>query len=222
MLYLCGRFYKTMTEMRHYLLTMMALLAALTAAGQSGRIYIEDFEIDLDSTKTVPVILANIDPTRGVQFNLTLPDGLSLEGYEETAYSLGYDMALTSRFVPDYNGYLVFLYPSRPICFPPDTAAVINLTFTASSNFKGGDLTLWQCRGSTLENTTLYLDGDTTQVTVPVSSLIGIPIDQKPTEEQYFNLMGQPISSPDMAPIAIQVTTRADGVRSSRKVCYSH
>ena len=200
----------------------MAVLATLTAAAQGNRIYIEDFEIDRDSTKTVQVMLANVDPTRGIQFNLTLPAGLMFEDYEETAYSRRYTMSLTSRFVPEYNGYLIFLYPSKAICFPPDTTAVINLTFSASSDFSGGDLMIWQCRGSTIDNETIYMDGDTTQVSVPSSTLIGIPVDQRPTEEQYFNLMGQPIASPEMAPIAIQVTTRSDGMRTSRKVISAH
>ena len=91
----------------------MAVLATLTAAAQGNRIYIEDFEIDRDSTKTVQVMLANVDPTRGIQFNLTLPAGLMFEDYEETAYSRRYTMSLTSRFVPEYNGYLIFLYTSK-------------------------------------------------------------------------------------------------------------
>jgi hypothetical protein len=211
-----------MMDMKHYMLTLMAVLASLTVTAQSNRIYIEDFEIDCDSAKMVQVMLANVDPTRGIQFNLRLPAGLSIEDYDETAYSRRYSMSLTSSFVPDYDGYLMFLYPSQAICFPPDTMAVIKLTLAASHDFRGGDLLIWQCRGSTIDNETIYMDGDTTHVTVPTSTLIGIPIDQKPTEEQYFNLMGLPIASPDMAPVAIQVTTRGDGVRTSRKVASVH
>ena len=61
-------------------------------------------------------------------------------------------------------------------------------------------------------------DNDTTIVTVPKASIMEINEDGLPASEQYFNLNGQPIVSPDSVPVAIQVTTRPDGRRSSRKV----
>ena len=66
------------------------------------------------------------------------------------------------------------------------------------------------------------MEGDTTTVTVPQASLIGIPVDGQPVKDQYFNLMGQPITSPDVVPVAIQVTTLADGGHTSRKVAAGH
>jgi len=208
--------------MRHYLLTIMALLAAMCAMAQSNRIYIEDFEIDPDSTRVVPVMLANTDPTRGLQFSMTLPAGLRLMDYKATAYARDYEMNLTMNYNANDSSYLMFMYPSAPICFPPDTRAVVNVTLEAAPNFKGGEIAIWKCRGSTIDNMTIYLDGDTTLVTVPASSLIGIPMDRKTSGDQYFNLMGQPISSPDAAPVAIQISIGVNGERSSRKIAISH
>ena len=208
--------------MRRYLMISVALLAACCALAQGGRVYIEDFEIVPDSTLTVPVMLANTDSTRGVQFNMTLPDGLSLEEYSATAYSKSYDMTMTTRWSDAGNYYLVILFPSSRICFPPATADVIQFTFKADADFKGGDIALWKCRGSTIDNKAIPLDGDTTTVSVPASSLIGIPIDQQPVKDQFFNLQGMPVASPDTSLFTIRVSTWADGRQTTQKLARGH
>ena len=200
-------------------MTILVASMAIGAVAQSkSRVYIEDFEITPDSSIVVPVMLANVENTRGVQYYITLPEGLSLEGEELTDYSLGFDMLFSCTYSKKNNCYMVFIYPSSSVMFPPDTMAVMMLEFHASPTFKGGIMPVWKCRGSTIENKTIVYEGDTTIVTVPTASLIGIPVDQQPTEDQYFNLMGLPISSPECAPVAIQVMTAPNGQRSSRKV----
>ena len=161
-------------------------------------------------------MLANMDSTRGIQFNITLPSGLRISECELTAYAKEYDMHI---FENNNGGVLTIgMYPFSRVCFPPDTMAVMTINFEAMTDFKGGEIFLWKCRGSTMENTTIFIGDDTTTVTVPSSSLIGIPIDQKTDDELYFNLLGQPIPSADSVPVAVQVSTRPDGTISSRKV----
>ena len=203
--------------MRRYMMVMMAALLSLVAvAQQRNRIYIENFEIYPDSSLTVPVMLANVDSTRGIQFNITLPSGLRISECEVTPYAKEYDMHL---FENNNGGVLTIgMYPFSRECFPPDTMAVMTINFEAMTDFKGGEIFLWKCRGSTMENTTIFIGDDTTTVTVPSSSLIGIPIDQKTDDDLYFNLLGQPIPSADSVPVAVQVSTRPDGTISSRKV----
>ena len=58
---------------------IFALLVALDAVSQSNRIYVEPFEICPDSIVAVPVMLANESPTRGLEFNMTLPEGLVVD-----------------------------------------------------------------------------------------------------------------------------------------------
>ena len=58
--------------MRHFVTTLLAVCVAVCAMAQANRVYIEDFEICPDSVVTVPVMLANVDETRGVQFPGTL------------------------------------------------------------------------------------------------------------------------------------------------------
>lgn len=195
---------------------MAALLAFAAGAQQRNRIYIENFEIYPDSSLIVPVMLANMDSTRGIQFNITLPIGLGISECELTAYAKEYDMHL---FDNNNAGVLTIgMYPFSRVCFPPDTVAVMTINFNAKTDFNGGEIYMWKCRGSTMNNTTIFIGDDTTTVTVPSSSLIGIPIDQKTDDDLYFNLLGQPIPSPDSVPVAVQVTTSPDGTISSRKV----
>ena len=73
---------------------MAALLSLAAVAQQRNRIYIENFEIYPDSSLTVPVMLANMDSTRGIQFNITLPFGLKISECNLTPYAKEYDMHL--------------------------------------------------------------------------------------------------------------------------------
>lgn len=163
--------------MKHILLTLLAVMATLTVAAQSNRFYIEDFELDRDSVISVPVMLANETAMRGFQFDMSLPEGMALDDSDLTKYSKGFDMHLVCRALPA-GGYIVFVFPRSATCYPPATAAVVTLTFSASSDFMGGDVIISECKGSTMDNKSFTLDGDTTRVTVPASSLIGIPMDQ--------------------------------------------
>ncbi len=200
--------------MKHCFIAIVAMLMALNAMAQGkNRIYIEDFEIEPDSTVVVPVILANSDPTRGVQFNVSPPEGLQFRGVLLNDYSsdLGYHVSVG-------NDNVVVVYAMSDATYKPDTIAILDAKFRARSTFKGGEVIIWRGRGSTDIGEAFPIDGDTVKVTVPTSSLIGIPVDSHPVEEQFYNMMGQPISSPEGVPVAIQVTTMNDGMRSSRKV----
>ena len=207
--------------MRRFMRSLLAVVFALTAVAQRNRIYIEDFEIYPDSTVTVPVMLANMDSTRGIQFNLTLPYGLRLMNCELTEYA---DNECDMNMFQSNNAgvYTIGMYPFSRLCFPPDIKAVLMIDFKVKTDFEGGEIFLWKCRGSTLENTSIIIGDDTTTVTLPSSSHIGIPVDNHKGDDQYFNLLGQPIPSPDSVPVAVHVTTKPDGTIDSRKVAKMH
>lgn len=204
--------------MRHYLMIIVAVLMALPCWAQGNKVYIEDFEIEPDSSITVPVMMANADSTRGVQFNITLPEGMGLDGFAVSDYSRQYEMTMTCRLADEGTFYVAMVYPNGRICFPAGTEPVALLTFTASSNFKGGIIKVWKCRGSTIDNHVIEFDGALTTVTVPASSLIGVPIDKQPVKDEFFNLQGVPINSPDSAAMAIKVSTWPDGKVTASKV----
>jgi len=204
--------------MKNFMITLMSVLMAMNMLADGNRIYIDDFEISSDTTVWMPVMLANVDSTRGLQFNLTLPAGLNLKTYRMIeSIEEEYGMSLFSSHRND-SVWTLGMYPMGRICLPPDTIAVMMLEFAADPEFKGGNILVWKCRGSTIDNMTIYIDDDTTHVTVPKSSLMGIPVDKKQGVEEYFNLMGQRIASPDSVPVALCVTTEPNGKRTCRKV----
>lgn len=207
--------------MRHFLMAIFVVLLALPVAGQVNRLYMDDFEIEPDSLKTMPLMLLNESPTRGFQFTMTLPQGMYLEESKVTNYSLEYKMGISCNIL-ERNQFMLFIFPSIRICYPPDTAAVVLLTFSADSDFKGGDIIIDECWGSTIDSEGFPADGDTVHVTVPASFLIGVPVDQQPAEDQYFNLQGGRIPSAADAPVAIRVTTTPEGRRDSCKVSMCH
>ena len=209
--------------MKKFILMSLALVSVLGVAAQTNRIFIEDFEIEPGATDSVAVMFSSVDPSRGLQFNISLPAGLTYLGSDVTEYSVNYNMSASCNYSRKDSCYSAFIYPPGRICYPADTtAAVMYIWLKAKDDFKGGTIITWKCRGSTIDNNTIYMEGDTTTVTVPQASLIGIPVDGQPVKDQYFNLMGQPITSPDVVPVAIQVTTLADGGHTSRKVAAGH
>lgn len=172
--------------MKHFLMMIVAVMLALPAMGQANRIYIEGFEVEPDSTITVPVMMTNADTTRGLQFNVSLPEGLALDNCVVSAHSKRYEMTMSCQYDKAHNYYLVLVYPMGRVSLPAGDADVVQLTLTAKSDFKGGDIVIWKCVGSTVENTAIAFDGDTTTVTVPENALFGVPIDQKPVKDQFF------------------------------------
>lgn len=197
-------------------LTCIAVIVAIAAMAQRNVVYIEDFEIEPGQSITVPVMMANCDSTRGIQFNMTLPEGLRLIDKNLTPYALEYDMDPFDNYK---NGvWTIGMIPSQRICFPPADTAIMEMKFSAQPDFEGGEIILWRQRGATIKNKTIMFEDDTTLVTVPQASIIELQQKGQPVDEHYFNLEGQPIQSPDTVPMAIQVATWPDGRRSSRKV----
>lgn len=150
--------------MRHLIITLLVTFITVTALAQTGGcIYIEDFEIAPDSTIAVPVMLTNAEATQGLQFNMYLPDGLILEEIELTKYSRRLKMNVVDNRKDDR--WIVAVYSMSQTTFPPDTAAVLTLTLTASPDFQGGDITIKKSQGSSLDFSTIYYDDSSTTVT---------------------------------------------------------
>ena len=156
--------------MKHFMLTMMATVVAVCAMAQANYVYIEDFEIAPGETLEVPLLLTNADETRGVQFNITLPDGLQLEDYELTKYARSRKM---NTFGNDKGNYWCLgMYPSQSVCFEPqEKAAIMTLYLTAGNDFKGGEILLWKQRGSTMDSKAIKFDDHTTTVKAVVSAV---------------------------------------------------
>jgi len=165
---------------------MMAAVMALTAMSQTNSIFIEDFEICPDSVALVPVLLANDDATRGLQFNMTLPPGLDVARCKLTDRSLDLDMTVLFDRDRQSRSCTVIIYSHKASSFDPGRDAVATLTIKASSDFRGGDIKLWKLRGSTLQNQSIIMEDTHCVVSVPQSALVGVPIDMQQEAEQHF------------------------------------
>lgn len=156
----------------------LALCVSLCAGAQQNRVYMDDFEIARGSTLTVPVMLANQDTTRGLQFDVSLPPGLRCEELELTQYIQRMRFILNNTIKDGVHNVMIYQLGTGTI--PPGDAAVVEMTLKADSTFSGGDITLWKCRGSTRDNKSIYIDGDTVTVTVPMEPQGGFFLDAAP------------------------------------------
>lgn len=198
------------------LIALLALVVPVGALGQHNRIYMDDFEIAPDSTVTVPVIMANEDTTYGFQFHLTPPEGLQVRSVRKTPHINDLGLSLLSS--KEGGMTIVLLYSMEMLYCPPDTAEVVTVKFQADPGFRGGDIIIDKCLGSKHNTDGIFLDGDTVHVSIPSSGVALLNQDAAPVQEHYYNLQGQPITSPDSVPVAIKVTTAATGERTARKV----
>ncbi|MBR5684632.1 MAG: hypothetical protein IKX18_00580 [Muribaculaceae bacterium] len=168
---------------------MTMILVALMAVGvqaQGNRLLMEDFVIEPDSTIVMPLIFANIDSMRGIQFNISPPLGLSIDRIKASRNSKKLGMTVSSY---EQNGIsTVMVYQMGLGAFPPDSIPVANVVFVADSGFRGGEIEIWKSLGATLSHASIAIDGDTVIVTVPQAKLIGNPIDQQQGKDHYFNL----------------------------------
>lgn len=178
--------------MKPLLTILLALFMAMTAVAQANRIYIEDFEIYPDSVATVGVLLSSTDETRGMQFNMTLPQGLRVADYELSEMAEDMGMYLTLSGDKQNRNYTVVIIPHSIVCFEPGQFSVMTLTIAASREFKGGEIEFWKVRGSTMENKSIVMDDAMTRVSVPESALIGIPIDMQQAGDQMFQSNDHP------------------------------
>ena len=65
--------------MKRTVLSICCMVLAFASAMAANRLYIEDFSIDAGETKQVAVFMENDDIFTGFQFDLVLPEGLTIE-----------------------------------------------------------------------------------------------------------------------------------------------
>lgn len=165
--------------MKHGLMTFLAVCAALCAVAQTNRVYIDDFEIAPGSTLEIPVMLANQDTTRGVQFRVTLPKGLKCLEVNLSEHVERKGFVLNNTIKDD--SYRMMIYHVGKASFPAGEKAVVEMTLQADETFGGGEISVWKCRGATMTNQTIYMDDDTATVSVPMAVQSGSFLGTPPT-----------------------------------------
>ena len=127
--------------MKHsVLLLILVALVALAATGRD-RLYIEDFSINAGETLQVPVILLNDTAYCGLQTDLYLPEGLSLDMEDDE-----FIIDLTSRKNNTHtvasrqldNGAIrIYVASASAREFSGNSGAIMTISITAASNFGG-------------------------------------------------------------------------------------
>lgn len=167
---------------RFWLTLMTSTLVALMAAAQVARIHIDDFEMTPGDKITVPVMFSNTEESKGLQFYLTLPQGLKMTRAKLTDYSDDLEMQLTNSRLKIDNSYAVIMYTMKQKGFPPDSAAIVNLSFKADKSFAGGEIIIWNAVGATTGNKSIAIGNDTVTVRCKPETLM-----TQPAGEPFFN-----------------------------------
>ena len=164
--------------MRRALMICLAVCVTLCAVAQRNRIYVDSFEIARGGTVTVPVMLANQDTTRGVQFRVTLPQGLRCVEMNVSQRAERKGFILNKTLKDDFHS--VMIYQVGTACFAPGDMAIAEMTLQADETFGGGEITVWKCRGSTMDNLSIEMDGGMAIVTIPMAAQGGSFLDAPP------------------------------------------
>ena len=100
---------------------------------------ISDFGVNPDDSVTVPVTLTTDSQYFGCQFDLDLPDGLSIapKGVSVSKTLNASDYTISHASNSD-NSYRIILYSNSHKAFPTGSNDLINITFQATQNFEGG------------------------------------------------------------------------------------
>ena len=118
----------------------LALIVAFAATARD-RLYIKNFNIEAGETKQVPVLLINETAYSGLQTDLYLPEGLSLDMEDDE-----YIIDLTQRKDNSHtvvsnrlsNGAIrIYVSSVSSRTFSGNSGAIMILSITASSNFDG-------------------------------------------------------------------------------------
>lgn len=124
-----------------WLSTLTLLVVAAVASAQNLAVAIESFEIEAGATATVPVALTAIDAqdVYGVQADITLPEGLSIESMA----AAGQDFTLSFNAVQ--SGATRFAILSLAGATIP-LGTIANITFAANDDFQGGAIAIGNIR----------------------------------------------------------------------------
>ena len=145
------------------LFLLFAVMSVAVAKAGDNKLYIEDFTIVPGQTTTIAVQLDNEDPISSLQFDVTLPDGLSIWGYTKnndrltrTSHTLSMNNigGNTERFVILENA----ADPAKS-AIKLNEGALFTINVSASSTFKSGTILIRNIDGS----------NNTTAQAIPVS-----------------------------------------------------
>ena len=126
---------------RSIIMITLAVIAALASSGKD-RLYIESFNIAAGQTLQVPVLLLNDTAYSGLQTDLYLPEGLSLDMNDNDEYIIDLTSrrdkshTVASRQLDD-GAIRIYVTSVSTREFLGNSGAIMTLSITASSGFNG-------------------------------------------------------------------------------------
>ncbi|MBR7012610.1 MAG: leucine-rich repeat protein [Muribaculaceae bacterium] len=193
-------------------LTMHAPMRAPVMWNNGDCLSAADISIAAGETRTVAIRLDNALDYTALQFDLTLPNGLTAANFRLTERATGLSLDMNDVG----NG------TTRVLCYSPALAAIsghegVLLTFEVTANGAvRGDITVDGTELVTTGCQTVMLDG----FTIGVNGTTGVnemAAGKTVARVDYFNLAGQQIDCPESG-VSIVVTTYTDGTSSTSKI----
>jgi len=157
---------------RAFLLTIMVMVALYGAA--SDRFYIEDFSFATIDTTTVNLVLDNETPFTAFQFDIYMPDGLTIvPGSVALTDRVASDHTLTVNEIAE-GVYRLMSYSLGINTFAGNSGALVTLDVAATNDFVGtATITLRKVLFTAATGVEVPLGDEFCTVTVTAEGLIG-------------------------------------------------
>ena len=166
-------------------LIALAVLPLTAAAQSQTKLTVDDFTINANETQTLTVNLENPDMTVTlVQFDLELPEGLSIPKDEDDEYLIDMTGRASKKHTLDYNDKngRVLLSSSSNKTLSGTSGAIITIDITAAATFETGTITLKNIEIVSPDNTAanpVFSKPDNVVINIDTSGISGVTMSNE-------------------------------------------
>ena len=166
-------------------LITLAVLPLTAAAQSQTKLTVDDFTINANETQTLTVNLENPDMTVTlVQFDLELPEGLSIPKDEDDEYLIDMTSRASKKHTLDYNDKngRVLLSSSSNKTLSGTSGAIITIDITAAATFETGTITLKNIEIVSPDNTAanpVFSKPDNVVINIDTSGIAGVTMSNE-------------------------------------------
>lgn len=166
-------------------LIALAVLPLTAAAQSQTKLTVDDFTINANETQTLTVNLENPDMTVTlVQFDLELPEGLSIPKDEDEEYLIDMTSRASKKHTLDYNDKngRVLLSSSSNKTLSGTSGAIITIDITAAATFETGTITLKNIEIVSPDNTAanpVFSKPDNVVINIDTSGIAGVTMSNE-------------------------------------------
>ncbi len=181
--------------------------AVAVEASSQESVFINDFTICANESKTIEVNMTNSNTYSGLEFNLHLPEGLTVDyDEEEEEYLFGKTSRLTGSHSINYNKvadnvFRFVIYSSSSKNIKLNEGAIMTIPFTASADMPEGgyQIEIKEVVVSTSEADDYEFGNTVANITVCPDPMTGInDIVEDNTEVEYYNLQGVKVAKENL------------------------